>query len=325
MKSLVIYFSITGNTKKIAEAIHRGMRQASQPGEQCDIARLRDVATQDLAGYDLIGLGSFVIKIREMPNVTEFIEESMKSVEGKHGFAFCTHGAAPGLFLARVVPSMEQRGLTMIGWNDWFCAAYFPDIPKPYFTDGHPDEIDLKEAEDFGREMVERSRRIYAGETQLIPKFPKGREYDEIYQPRPPMPAGEMPREMPKRAMSMMKTFYNAETLPFTVNKEKCHYPKCTFCIDNCPMDAIDFSVDPPLFNINCARCFLCEMACPHGAIDFDYGPMHEIHWKDMVPPLQRSLEVFEAQGRFRRLVPLEDIGWDTPFWTLKKPRYKIA
>ena len=42
----------------------------------------------------------------------------------------------------------------------------------PYYTAGHPDEIDLREAEEFGREMVERSRRISAGETKLIPAMP---------------------------------------------------------------------------------------------------------------------------------------------------------
>lgn len=59
MKSIVIYHSMTGSTKKIAQAIHAGM---SQTGEPCDIARLRDVDTPDLLGYNLIGLGSPVIR-----------------------------------------------------------------------------------------------------------------------------------------------------------------------------------------------------------------------------------------------------------------------
>ena len=169
MKCLVVYFSMGGNTKKIAYAIQKGI---SQIEEQCDIVRLRDEDTPDLVGYDLVGLGSPVINFREMRNVTDFLEYTLKSVDGKHGFAFCTHGAVPGLYMRRVVPAMIQCGLTVIGWNDWFGSCYFPCIPKPYFTDGHPDEIDLKEAEDFGREMVERSRRIYRGEPQLIPRFP---------------------------------------------------------------------------------------------------------------------------------------------------------
>jgi flavodoxin len=38
MKSIVIYYSWTGNTKQIAEAIYSGMKELS---EECDIARLQ--------------------------------------------------------------------------------------------------------------------------------------------------------------------------------------------------------------------------------------------------------------------------------------------
>ena len=147
MKSLVIFDSITGNTRKIAKAIHTGL---AKTGEPADLARLRDVSTADLAGYDLIGLGSPVMRTRELRNVSNFIEFTMKKVDGKHAFAFCTHGAAPSRYMSRVVPALQQRGLIVIGWNDWFGSCFFPAIPKPYFTDGHPDEIDLKEAADFG-------------------------------------------------------------------------------------------------------------------------------------------------------------------------------
>jgi flavodoxin/ferredoxin len=312
MKSLVIYDSMTGNTKRIAEAIHKGI---SQGGGQCDIARLRDTDKRDLISYDLIGLGSPVIHGRELHNVTNFIEHSMESVEGKHGFAFCTHGAHPGHYLSRVVPAMTQRGLIIIGWNDWFGSAYHPAVPKPYFTDGHPDAIDLEEAEDFGGEMLERSRRVYLGETSLIPTFPRGREYDEIYDP----PDGPKPTEEMAKALAIAQA-----QIEFKVNTEKCNYPKCTYCIDNCPMGSIDFSVSPPVFNINCDRCWLCEQTCPRGAIEIDWVPYQKAHdlWSTLI--LQKSLEWFEARGRFRRLVPLEDIGWDTPFGHFKRPRFKI-
>ena len=57
MKSIVIYYSQTGNTKKIAQAIHAGI---SQTKSTCDIARLKDVNPSNLRDYDLIGLGSSV-------------------------------------------------------------------------------------------------------------------------------------------------------------------------------------------------------------------------------------------------------------------------
>lgn len=310
MKSIVIYDSISGNTKKIAEAIHAGM---SQRGEQCDIARLRDLYTTDLLGYDLIGLGSPVMHRRELRNVTNFIWDIMDSLDGKHSFAFCTHGAFLANYLARVVTAMIQKGLIVIGWNDWYGSAYYATNPKPYFTDGHPDAIDLREAEDFGREMVERSRRISLGETQLIPTLPKGKEYKELYEPGPP-PTKEQYDKMMKAIAHVF----------FRVNLEKCNYPKCTLCVDNCPMGSIDFSISPPLFDSDCDKCFLCEMACPRGAVEADYSGFIAAYGPEMLIPLEKSLEIYEARGRFRRLVPPEKIGWNTPTYTLKHPRFKI-
>lgn len=310
MKSIVIYDSISGNTKKIAEAIHAGM---SQRGEQCDIARLRDVYTTDLLGYDLIGLGSPVMHRRELRNVTNFIWDIMDSLDGKHSFAFCTHGAFLANYLARVVTAMIQKGLIVIGWNDWYGSAYYATNPKPYFTDGHPDAIDLREAEDFGREMVERSRRISLGETQLIPTLPKGKEYKELYEPGSP-PTKEQYDKMMKAIAHVV----------FRVNLKKCNYPKCTLCVDNCPMGSIDFSTSPPLFDSDCDKCFLCEMACPRGAVEADYSGFIAAYGPEMFIPLEKSLEIYEARGRFRRLVPPEKIGWNTPTYTLKHPRFKI-
>ena len=308
-KGIVVYYSQSGNTKKIAEAVHRGM---SQLMEQCDITRIKDMDTRDLAKYDLIGMGSPVWVYKEPANVGTFIDDMVPAnVEGKHTFSFCTHGTCLGNYFARVVPALIQRGMTVIGWQNWFCSVYFPVVPKPYFTDGHPDEVDLKEAEDFGREMVERSRRIYSGEANIIPSLPRGSEYDEIYDP------GEMP------PAEVLRAFYKVQSsLTFTVDREKCNYPECTFCIDNCPMDSIDFSESPPVFNINCDKCFLCEQTCPRGAISIDCDPYSNAHLP-MIPPLENSLAIFEARGRFRRLVPPENIGWNTFLWKKQPPRFK--
>jgi NAD-dependent dihydropyrimidine dehydrogenase PreA subunit len=160
--------------------------------------------------------------------------------------------------------------------------------------------------------MVERSRRVYAGETQLIPTLPKGSEYDRLYIPAAP-PEDALKAFIKVRDSTILK-----------VNQDKCNYPKCTLCIDNCPMGAIDFSVSPPMFLKSCDRCWSCEQACPRGAIEVDWEPFNEAHLP-LIPPLEEAIKVFEARGEFRRLVPIEDIGWDTPVYKLKHPRFKFA
>ena len=294
MKSIVIYFSLTGNTMKVAKAIHSGMNQSM---EYCDIRTLKKTDVSRLADYDLIAIGSPVWGGVPL-NVMRFIDD-IPSLKGKHAFVFCTHGVLPERFFSPLLKQLTKKGLTIIGIRDWYGSVYRPALPKPYLTDGHPDEIDLKEAENFGKEMVELSRKIYAGETGLVPSFPKMRM----------APPNKLPRPLPKRDM------------------EKCRYPECHLCMDHCPAGAIDLAVSPPVFARGCSICYFCEMICPEGAVEVDY----EIRAKASLPTDQEN--VFEAprrsgsRGSFRRLIPLEKVGWDTPYYTVYSahPRYIIS
>ena len=55
MKTLIIYFSQTENTRKIAECIYDGIIDAKN---QCDIKPLKDVDVKSLSDYDLVGIGA---------------------------------------------------------------------------------------------------------------------------------------------------------------------------------------------------------------------------------------------------------------------------
>jgi menaquinone-dependent protoporphyrinogen IX oxidase len=81
MKSIVVYFSQTGNTEKIANAVQAGVEQMAG---HCDIARIKDANPKRLYEYDLIGIGS---PLFEVTNVWQFMK-SMRFVGGKHVYTF---------------------------------------------------------------------------------------------------------------------------------------------------------------------------------------------------------------------------------------------
>ena len=292
MKSVVIYFSQTGNTEKIARSIQTGIGQVTG---QCDLQEIRDANPLRLKDYDLIGFGAPVIG--QCPdNVLEFVRR-MKFVGGKHAFVFCTHGTNHKRFLPSLHPELVARGLTVIGLANWYADCFLLHMPQPYPTAGHPDATDLEEAEAFGREMAARSIRIRAGETDLIPPAPPALPAPPAS--APPGPSGDAPRVEVEGAFSRLLKF----------DKEKCLYPSCTLCMDNCPMYGMDLSVDPPVLAKPCIDCEFCARLCPTGALDMTlFLEAMEDMTVGFRPKMIECLVEAEKGGRFRPLIPLSEV-----------------
>ncbi len=384
MKGIVVYYSATGSTRKIAKAIHRGMKEVMEG----DIAPINQVDPKDMAQYDLIGIGGPIWYYRETANLRLFAYK-MPNLEGKLCFLFCSHGSSPSGFMFSLGWALKKKGLKIIGYNDWYGSVFqVLHMPKPYFTDGHPDEIDLKEAEAFGREMASLAGKIASGKAK-VPKMPTGPKADSLWRPvnfgDPPLeeePGGDRlkppPMHQPERSINMEKCTYPQCTLcldncivhaiDFSVNSpvfkkscincsfcdklcpvgaievdaesmkrrtqhivdmDKCTYPQCTLCADHCPMQAIDFSVTPPAFKWSCEGCDLCWVICPEGAIEITNLDTTHAGMAPKGPELDhhflKLLEEAEAKGKFRRLVPLDKIGWDNVIYKMTRhPRFAI-
>ncbi len=387
MKGIVIYYSATGSTAKIAQAIHKGM---SKELEVCDLASVRKADPAAMGQYDLVVVGSPIWYRRETANLRDFLY-NMPDMRGKLCVLFCTHGVGPDGLMLSLSTQVKRKGMTIIGWNDWYGSVYqVLHQFKPYVTDGHPDEIDLKEAEEFGREMGQRAKKIAAGDTSLIPKpgtdtlwkihtMPKD-DPQRHGMPPPGRPGpgghegnggpggpGEFGDDGPKfRPLKAVRTFnmekcihpsctkcmdtcpinaidfssgtptvkngcidcalcdkmcpvgaieINEEAMlqrtQHVIDMEKCKYPACTICVDYCPMQSIDFSVNPPAFKKNCEGDDLCWVICPHDAIGVtNLDKTHELLGSNSPDsPFLRMVEANEATGKFRRLVPRDQIN----------------
>jgi flavodoxin/formate hydrogenlyase subunit 6/NADH:ubiquinone oxidoreductase subunit I len=308
VQSIVIYYSQSGNTQIIAQAIQKGI---ARENKQCDTARLKEVSPEELVNYDLIGLGSPIWSCEPTPNVQAYIKSIPAGLKSQHFFFFCTHGTLPGQCILAGVKLLQEQGLTVIGWHDWYASVNLAGHPKPYFTDGHPDAIDVQEAETFGSKMAENSRKIAQGAADLMPKLPEGKEYAVIYGEPVNIKHTTEPASYPVPLRGELR-----------INAEKC--TGCGLCTDNCICQNIDFSVSPPVFKTkNCAKCLYCEGICPTGAIEYDFQPP-EANFSSL-RVFQKVLALAEAKGRFRRLVREEDIGWYTPWEKVTKhPRLKV-
>lgn len=266
LRGVVVYYSASGNTAQVANSIWRGMRSVIP----CDVAPINKIKPADMARYDVVAVGAPNWYMRVPVNFLIFTTD-MPRMDGKHCVMFGTHGSGgPGMFWI-MSRNILKKGMTIIGWSDWYGSDFMtPHSEVPDGEWGHPDSIDLAEAEAFGRRMALNSRRIYAGESNLLP--------DEVPTP-----------EMGGRSLFSAN---GSDKLSFAGHVDdgkpkfdltKCAYPRCTRCMDNCPVNAIDFSVIAPngILNRNtmtasplvlkeaCVQCALCEKFCLYDAIAY--------------------------------------------------------
>ena len=118
---LVAYFSETGNTKTLADAVVEGVRAVD--GVECDYKPAVDVTNGDLYAADGIIAGSPTYFGQMAPEVKSMFDASEKiygKLEGKVGGAFTTSGGAGcghettimSILIAMLVCGMAVQGTT---------------------------------------------------------------------------------------------------------------------------------------------------------------------------------------------------------------------
>lgn len=100
MNVLVVYFSQTGNTEKIARAI---CEQASL-NHEAELKKLEDVSPEETAGYDVIFIGSPLHSAALATPVTECLD-LVRAKPGQKMAGFITH-------FAPAYPEQDMAGFT---------------------------------------------------------------------------------------------------------------------------------------------------------------------------------------------------------------------
>jgi flavodoxin/NAD-dependent dihydropyrimidine dehydrogenase PreA subunit len=333
MKCAVIYLSGTGNTEIIAKEIHKGVVEANG---SCDLFKFKEVNQHTFINYDLVGFGTALYGFTGPQVVKEFVKD-LRLVGGKHIFVFSTHGTYGELFFPDIVPRLQGRGMVVIGTYDCFAPCYGSGYPDPYPTAGHPDEIDLREAREFGKKMVANSLKIAAGDTSLIPPVPVALKLDIGPPPGmgegPPPDMGEGPPpdvgEGPPPGAGKGPPESQGDHILY--HQEMCNYPKCRLCMDNCPSDGIDLTVTPPAIADPCIGCAeMCAKVCPTGAMEVNPDHLEasaKFHRDSLSFLYYPALELTENTGHFRRLLSVEEVGEDTPFYMkhTKHPQWIVG
>jgi hypothetical protein len=138
-RALVLYWSNTGNTEKVASAITEGLEAA---GVNVSLKRTTEADDIDYFDYDLVCVGAPSIEWHPPKPVTEFLLKKFREykkqgkikigapkVPGKHALMFCTY-SGPHTGLREAVPVglymgqfFEHIGFAVV--DEWYILSQF--------------------------------------------------------------------------------------------------------------------------------------------------------------------------------------------------------
>lgn len=175
LKTLVVYWSATGNTEKVANAIQKALVKSKiEPV----IKKINEAAEEELYEYDLIFLGAPSYSFLPPEPVLQFVKQEMKlhrdrrdiklcapKIVGKTAVVFCTY-SGPHTGIREVTPVGDYLGqfFEHIGFDvaaKWYVVGEFhgreDNSTKGKLGDirGRPNQQDLSQVERSVCELIE--------------------------------------------------------------------------------------------------------------------------------------------------------------------------
>jgi flavodoxin/ferredoxin len=244
MNMLLVYFSQTGNTRTVAEAMADAF---SIKGHTVRTLSMKDALPSDITGCDVLGVGAPCFESQAPTPVKDYLS-SMPYMHAKPSFVFATSGGQPGRVLYDLTRIMQRRGASVMAGFMGRGTVHHPAPSLMGRMPGRPNQADLARARMFAESFANHLQTGRAG----------------------PISEGR------KDTLSLRWGFYELVALiaqPFLlrillpkpkIDQALCN--NCTVCAQECPMQSI--TLNPyPVLDGRCIRCYHCQNICPQTAI----------------------------------------------------------
>lgn len=119
-KIIVAYWSQSGNTEAMAEAVAAGVKEA---GKECEVRSVSDMSASELENEASFALGcpAMGAEVLEEAEMEPFVEEVEKFAKGKNIALFGSYGWGDGEWMRNWVARMEEAGAQVYGGEDAIC------------------------------------------------------------------------------------------------------------------------------------------------------------------------------------------------------------
>ena len=258
-----LYFSPTGNTKKILEAISRGMGFPSAEGIDLTLPKHRDAWSGEFDA-DLLLIGVPVYG-NTYPSI---MLPSLKKLNGEGRLAVpiavcdnCKIGTA----LAELSGILKKQGFTIPAAGN-FVGEHTCATDEYRLGTGRPDETDLKKAFEFGEKIADKVSTNPADITSVY----SGQLYLQCYA------NGSLEAQGYVNGGLWLRTI-----LVKSSRKETDRCRDCMSCVESCPTGAINAD-NIEINDQACVRCFVYTSVCPSGLLRKEVAPPPELAtwWK---------------------------------------------
>lgn len=256
MNMVIVYFSQTGQTRKVAEAMAAGLREKKHTVK---VLTMQKVKPADIKSCDLLGVGSACFESQAPAPVLAWLR-AWPDLRGKSAFVFATAGGAPGRVLFDLTKKLRGKGARVIGG---FMGRGMVHHPAPCLTGrlpNRPDADDLEQARVFADDV---DRHMRSGGEGVMP---------------------ESRQDALKSTWGyfqliglIAKPFLLRIVLPKPkLDESRCN--QCQLCAKECPAGSITLTPFPVLDG-RCIRCYHCQNICPEKALSESWWYGNLVIW----------------------------------------------
>ncbi|MCX7772271.1 MAG: EFR1 family ferrodoxin [Clostridia bacterium] len=244
MKGLICYFSTTGNTKLVAEAI-----AAKVNNVEWDLHDISLRKTPNLSEYGVFGLLTYTDFWGPPQKVQQFAEAIEKQKGTTPAFVLNTHAGESGKTLLILKDWVKSRGFHVVAGHSLVTPVNYP----PALAAG------WNNASDPGEEALDAFKSFTADLYSKLERLQNGAEVPEFQ-----VKLSESDMALPYAVRTKAREEMGAPHC----DKSLCS--ACGLCEKVCPYEAVSLSPDPVFDSSKCFGCWACFNLCPAKAIYTD-------------------------------------------------------
>ena len=244
----LIYFSQTGNTRRIAQTMAEVFREA---GHATRSFSLKKASARHAVEADLLGIGTACFSSQAPTPIKAFLQ-SLPDLNHKPAFVFATAGGAPGRVLYDLTRLLQSKGADVLGG---FLSRGELHHPAPCLRGrmpDRPDAEDLAQARRFASAVCEQvaTNRTAPLAYSRPDTFRQNKGFYEL-------------------VASISTDRFLRTMLPEPkLDPARCN--QCQWCVYECPMHNISLQPYPTLGD-ECIRCYRCLTGCPQQAFSVNW------------------------------------------------------